>query len=232
MNAIIDQILDYCDCLPEKELKNEAKVEKNVEELIHLISLLTCWTQEACETFLNSSRKEYMDVEEFDPCYCDGGVVEFFPFYSLVDPESIQVSLIEIKGITETETLIDEEYFSWSEISNCVRIDLRKFARWSRCGCPNKFKLKFEYNAGHDLIPECLLPIFCDLLHVIFNKNRCDCSACQSCGKGDDVEIEWDDDVAKNLDTYLRNVVESGYQKQLGLISLCHKFDSSWGAVL
>ena len=48
MDEIIEQLKEFCDCFPCDE---DNKLEKTVKEAIHLISLLTCWTQRPCETF-------------------------------------------------------------------------------------------------------------------------------------------------------------------------------------
>lgn len=236
MIPVAEQLKDFCDCLPDDLAKpdNETFFERNVLETINLISILTCWTNEPCETFLNSERTEYIDLEEFNRCTCDGGIVEFTPHYLPFQPDTFKVYLIEQEGITEEVIELDATDYSYGDAFGVLRIDVRKYVTGVDCGCKKKRKLKITYDAGYELIPECLLQLFCDLLHVVYDKNNCDCSACQSCSSSDDVEIEYlqGDDVSPKLSAYLDLLVQGGYKKQLGLISLCGNRKEIWGVVV
>jgi hypothetical protein len=229
MFEIIEQLQDYCDCLPETE---DGVFEKNVKELINLISILTCWTQKPCENFLNAERVETLDIEHFDPCSCENGIMEFSPFYTPFDPLSFEVFLVKQEGVNETVEPLDIADYMYSDTFGVLRINISKYIKNIKCGCPENYKLVIKYIAGYELLPDCLLQLFCDLLHIIADKNNCDCSACQACGKGDEAVIEFDSEVAKDLDFYLRKLVENGYRNQLGLISLCGRNFKSWGSVL
>lgn len=228
-DEIIEQLKDYCDCLPDMD---DLLLEKNIIEMINLISVMTCWTQVPCETFLMSERTEMIDVKPFDPCDCDGGLFEFVPFYEPVDSMSFQVFLIETQGVNETVTELSEDSFNYSETFGKLRIDLNGYVMSDNCCCPPDYKLLIRYYAGYELLPDCLLPLFCDLLHVLYEKNRCDCSACQVCDKGTDVIVEYDDEVSENLGKYLDRLIEWGFKRQLGLISLCHKYNDGWCVVV
>lgn len=231
MTAVVEQLNDFCDCLPDMK---EDVLERNVLEMISLISNLTCWTQQPCETFLNSERVEFIDFDQFDPCSCNGGIVEFTPYYHPFQSDTFKVTLIEQDGINETATELDASDFAYSDTFGVLRINLRDYVSNSKCGCSGASKLMITYDAGYESIPECLLQIFCDLLHVITVKNSCDCSACQACTGEDDVTIEYseDDDVSPKLSVYLNSLIESGYKKQLGLISLCQGCNEIWGLVV
>ena len=50
-NTPFEQLSEYCDCMEDVQ-------ERDVIELINLISTYTCWTQVPCETFLLSERRE------------------------------------------------------------------------------------------------------------------------------------------------------------------------------
>ena len=229
MEEIRQQLKDFCDCLPEHYSKT--LFERAVDEMIHLVSIMTCWTQDPCDTFLNSARTEYMDVEKFDPCSCAGGIAEFEPYYVPIEPDSFAVTLIERDGINVIETPIPAS--STNYYDGKLLIDLRGYAVFGDCGCQREYKLKIEYFAGYELLPDCLLQLFCDLLHVIMDKNKCDCSACQACKNHEDVEIHFDDDVRPTVEKYLKALVLSGYEQQLGLISLCGRKSSDiWGVVV
>ncbi|MGM0175691.1 hypothetical protein [Enterococcus sp. DIV0800] len=234
MQEIIEQLEDYCDCLPE-DLK-DGVLEKTLEQVINLISLITCWTQEPCETFLNAARSELVDLPRFDPCSCDDGIMEFHPWYYPVDPDSFEVSLIESTGIKDVVTKLPPESYAYSEIFDVLKIDLTKVSSPNiECGCPKDYKLLIEYNAGYELLPECLLPLFCELLHVMYDTNNCDCHACQACGKEDDQAegyIEFDDKTSKQIDNYVKALINAGFQKQLGLISLCGRETRGWSVIV
>lgn len=220
-DEIYEQLKDFCDCLPEME---DNVFENNVNELIHLISLLTCWTQEPCETFLNSKRTEIIEMGTFEPCSCDDGIIEHMPYYTPIHADTLKVSVITRNGLEDVITELTPEEYSYSEVFDLIRVDISKYAKDGRCGCPIVSKIILEYDAGYELLPECLLQLFCDLLHVIYEKNNCDCSKCQACNNATaDVEIEFDegDNLSPKLSVYLNALVDSGYRKQLGLISLC-----------
>lgn len=231
---IIEQLRDYCDCIPEMD---DDVLAKNVEEMIWLISNITCWSNSPCETLLNSERVEYVDVAEFDPCSC-GGITEFHPFYySPIDPNSFEVFLIKIDGVNEESERISSNYYGYSESKGILRIDVRPYVQIGNCGgCNPEYRLQIRYNAGYEKLPECLLQLFCDLLHTIYTKNNCDCSSCQACKLStNEGEFDFapDDEVSPKLKNYLNILIESAYRRQLGLLSLCHrKSFNKWGFVV
>lgn len=231
---IIEQLKSYCDCVPEMD---DDVLARNVEEMIWLISNITCWSNKPCETLLNSERIEYLEIEAFDPCSCDG-ITVFNPYYNdPIDSKSFEVFLITVNGVKEDSERISSDYFSYSDSEGILRIDPRPYMRFGSCGgCNFKQRLMIKYNAGYERLPECLLQLFCDLLHVIYSKNNCDCSSCQTCqsatNKG---EISFDDgdEVSPKLGIYLNFLVEAAYKRQLGLISLCNrKIFNRWGTVI
>lgn len=212
-------------------------LNRNVEELIWLVSNLTCWSNKPCETLLNSERIEYLDVDEFDPCSCEG-LTLFYPFYyDPIDSKSFDVSLITIDGVNEETEKISSEYYGYSESEGVLRIDVRPYVQYGNCGgCKPKYRLMIKYNAGYEIIPECLLQLFCDLLHVIYTKNNCDCSSCQACqsatGEGE-IRFDEGDEISPKLLIYMNILIEQAYRRQLGLLSLCNrKVFNRWGMVI
>lgn len=202
---IYSQITNYCDC--------EHVTEKDVDELIDLVSIATCWTQEPCETFLKSERREIIDLPD---CMDDCDVYEFEPFYYPFDPESMSFKLVEINGIDEEISDIDS--FRFSEITDSFKLLLpipSCECGCDACGCPTKYKLVATYMAGYEGVPECLLPLFCAAVHWIDNKNDCDCD-CVPCKEDDNEE-------ATGMKYYFLEILEKMYIKQLGLISLCNR---------
>lgn len=232
MSVIIDQLKEYCDCLPDIE---DDEFERNVNELINLVSLMTCWTQEPCETFLVSERKEVLTVEDVRKCGCEGGIVKFIPFFVPIIPGSFKITLVRRFGIKEEPFVINDDEYLYSDFSDELRIDLSKYLGNDLCNCEYEYKLIIEYIAGYHDLPDCLLPIFCDMLHIITSKNECDCNKCQACSDSSSSQgYITEDDYNGNLDptAYLERVflrlIESAYKNQLGLISLCNRRNTHW----
>lgn len=218
-----EQLTDYCDCVDVSE--------KDVNELIDLISSYTCWTQRLCDTFLKSERREVIDLPD---CLGDCDVFEFEPFYDPFDVDSFTFTLVEINGIDETETAISTYKYSKAEGKFRLELPLPGCTCRPRCGCESKFKLVVEYIAGYEEIPECLLPIFCEALVWIKDKNTCDCSECQPC---DPTQLDREGiinyaSLNGRLQDYFLHVLAAQYRKQLGLISLCANRKHLWAVVV
>ena len=107
----LEQLTEYCDC--------QDVTDKDVNELIDLISTYTCWAQHPCETFLQNERREVVDLPD---CVCECDVFEFEPFFAPFDADSFEFTLIEQNGITETATALST--FAYSEVDEKFRLDL------------------------------------------------------------------------------------------------------------
>lgn len=230
----LEQLKDFCDCLP-KDMKDE-DLQRNLDELIHLLSILLCWQQQPCETFLNSARVEYIDVGEYVKCGCEGGIMEFSPFYQPFDPQSMKITLINISGLNIIETVIPSSDFVYAPGFNVFRINIGKYIQDSNCVCVGKYKLKLEYNAGYENIPECLLQFFCDFVHVMYDKNTCKCPKCQACKDFDETVIEYSefDGLTPKIIQYAYALILSAYKQQIGMLSLCYnyKLDNIYAVVV
>lgn len=221
--TVFEQLTDYCDCL--KEVK-----ETDVEELINLISVYTCWAQKPCETFLMSERKEVVDLPN---CTGKCDVFTFSPFYAPFDPDSFTFTLIEQSGITETKTPISSYIYSDADEEFRVELPLPSCKCTPKCGCESNYKLLVEYAAGYDQIPQCLLPVFCDALQVIYEKNDCECNTCEPCDTGYVTPTQPDyTKLRTRLEEYFLNILTAQYQRQLALISLCMAKKNIWGFVI
>lgn len=245
MDRVIEQLLDFCECIKDfgRERPEDINaLERNVAELIRLVSILTCWTQAPCETFLMSSRTEYIDVRDIKKCSCEGGIIEFTPFYYPFDPRSLQVWLVKIDGVNEELIPIDSDDFAYIDSLDLVRIDLINYVRHDKCSCKSTYKLKLVYDAGYEEIPECLLKLFCDLLHIIYAKNDCTCEACQACrpGSSDTVMVfdqysETYTSISPRIEDYLNTTLYNAYINQLSLISICGRSQLDqriWGVIV
>ena len=159
--------------------------------------------------------------------------MDFAPFYSPFDAGSFKVYAVTINGIHEDIVELDTDSYNFVPSFNVLKIDVSKYVNKDLCNCcPGQRKLVITYDAGYELLPECLLQLFCDLLHVIYEKNDCDCKACAACNKSnEDGVIVYDDDVSPKIDDYLNALVKKSYSEQLGIISLCG-CDKPWGIVV
>lgn len=221
----IEQLTEYCDC--------QDVEEKDVEELIHLISTYTCWAQSPCETFLQNERKE---VRELPSCVCDNCFIyEFEPFFTPFDPDSFEFTLVEQNGITEEYTALSS--FIYSEVDGNFKLELPlpNCKCKPRCGCESKYKLLVTYVAGYDGIPECLLPMMCEALYWIHDKNKCDCEDCDACDptKNTDEGVINYASLDGRLQEHFLNVLTKQYFNQLSLISLCQSYKGElWGVIV
>lgn len=218
-----EQLTEYCDCMEDVQ-------ERDVIELINLISTYTCWTQVPCETFLLSERKEVVEIPQ---CRKDCGVFEWTPFYRPFDKDSFTFYLIEQDGINETSTEITS--FAFSEVDGEFRMELPlpDCVCRPKCGCEPKYKLLVTYLAGYDLIPECLLPIFCEALQWIADKNKCICEDCEPCKPNEEVGTIDYTTITGNLQEFFVTTLTRQYINQLALISLCNNYRGElWGEVV
>lgn len=218
MEKIVEQLSEYCTC-------NQKDIEdRDVLELINLISMATCWTRQPCETFLVDDRKEVIELES---CLTDCGVFTFDPFYHPFNKDSFKFTLIKQKGLEEEETVITDYIFS--EADQNFRLDLPlpdcKCVDTCTCGCKAGYKLLVEYEAGYDELPECLLPIFCEALYYIQELNNCDCEDCPPCNQKyveSETYITGDGaTITDRLADYFVRTLTKQFIRELSLISLC-----------
>lgn len=224
--SIYEQLSEQCNCI-------KTFTESDIDELIGLISAYTCWTQSPCETFLSSERKEVLSLPE---CMDECEVFTFRPFYHPFDVDSFAFTLVAQTGIEETTTSITD--FSYSEIDDDFKMVLPipdcKCGCRPKCGCPTKYKLLVTYVAGYEELPECIIPIMCEALQYIIDKNKCDCDKCPECEKKYDedrteVIVEEAANITDRLKYYFAKVLTEQYKRQLSLISLCEKPNELWG---
>lgn len=226
--TVLDQLKEYCDCIDVKDT--------DVDELIHLISVQTCWAdgRKVCDTFLLSDRREVRDLPD---CICDCDVFKFDPHYYPFDPDSFTFTLIEQDGLNETATPITD--FVYSAIDENFRIDLPipdcKCGCNIECGCKPNYKLLVTYTAGYEEIPECLLPLMCEALQWIKHKNTCDCAECEPC-QNDSTERKYYEidytTLTGRLQDYFLETLKNQYVRQLSMISICDRVQDMWVVVV
>lgn len=221
---IIDQLKSYCDCVEVND--------RDVEELVELVSMATCWMQSPCETFLSAQRREVVELPE---CQCDCDIYEFAPFYHPFDVDSFTFTLVKQEGITEESYPITE--FIYSEIDGAfkMKLPLPSCQCRSTCGCTPQYKLLVEYVAGYEELPDCLLPVFCEALQWVKEKNTCDCSECQACSNETELitaDYENGATITDRLADYFIKSLTEQYKRELSLISLCDRRNKIWGFVV
>lgn len=225
MEIITDQLSEYCDCV---EFDN-----KDVTELVSLVSMATCWSGDpssACgcsTTFLQGERREVIDLPDCMDC-----PYEFKPFYHPFNPESFTFTLVKIEGIEETATPITD--YAYSTLDGKFRINLGLpscSCKCTACDCKPEYKLLVEYVAGYDSIPDCLLPVFCNLLDVIHAKNKCDCNNCGCDSETEEVRYATGDVVTVQVETDLGKMIAELTTGMLGLMSLCQPESGIWAVI-
>lgn len=236
---VINQLKDNCDCLP-KMTENEFIA--NVDQMIYIISLMTCWVKDKCDTFLNSPRKETLDLSCIEPCNCDGTILDFKPFYRPFQPETFEVYVVTMNGLHETVEKIPEDKIFYSDFFQKLRIDLNGYAEicdMDICGCPGEQKLVVNYDAGYEQLPDCLIPVFCRVLSTFAEANDCECETCTTCqiDSKDIVEVkevtgfDKQDWASLSFDRFTKKLLSTAFRKQLGLISLCPGRRNIWGLI-
>lgn len=245
---LFEQVTQYCSCV-------EEITEKDVDDMIGVVSLATGWMLRPCETFELSDRREVIDLPSCMDC-----PYEFTPYYFPFDPSSFSFSLIETKGTERTITPISDFLYTgfYSYGCDCAS-DMQYDGTFrvdtglpnctcqcgkTECGCPTEYKLLVEYKAGYDTLPDCLLPVMCNLLEVIHAKNSCDCSTCGCESNKATYDIEGEsitaqeikyksgDVVSVFLETDLGKMLVEQYKNQLGQMSLLKYRHDVWGCVV
>lgn len=245
--TIYEQLSSYCDCSIVKE--------KDVDEAISIVSQLTCWNSDSpkygksfCNTFLNGSRREVVDLPN---CLPKCPAFYFYPFYYPFSLDSFSFKVAHISGMSEE--IFDLTNVNWMESKGAFGIDLSEFLKSCKCsckccGCKDEFKLIVEYEAGYDEIPQCILPVMCNLVNVIEAKNNCDCDEqCPSCSNSNTsvnpltgqvttsvqtIKYASGDIASVQLETDLARIAVENYKRELSLISLCSSPKELWGSVV
>lgn len=218
--TIYEQLRDYCDCFRQSDVKDTEKFERNVNQLVDIISMITCWKNTSCENFLSSDRQEVLDIHAIKSCYCDDGLMIVDLNYREIQSETIVVKLQKRTGIQFETITLDSSEYTYNEYENKLYIDLSNYNIKCCCDCTKLHKLIITYTAGYELIPDCLLPVFCDFLQYIIQYNRC-CCECSTCQDDTEETVEDDGNIPDSISEYIQNTIFVSYARQLETISLC-----------
>lgn len=217
---LFTRLKEFCSCVDVDEA--------DVVELINVVSSATGWAVNPCETFLKGPRRELIDLPDCMDC-----AYEFTPYFHPFDPQTFSFKLIEITDEGEGAHECDFVFIGSKAVFR-VKTGLPTCGcAPCSCGCKSEYKLLVTYEAGYeDDVPECLFPVFCNLLEVIHAKNKCECG----CGcEGQETNTEpiyaKGDIVTVQLETDLGKMLVAEYKREIGMISLIRKNDF-WGFVV
>ncbi len=228
---LYDQIQGYCSCMGEI---NECEVEKYLSQLVDYVSAMTCWKRKTCETFLSSEREEVFSPSYVKDCGCDHGMTVIPFYYTHVFEPTIEVTIQLRDGVHFCEVLVEPDDYSFDVYENELYINLSKYLGLvgGQCDCTKMHRVIVRYIAGYDRIPDCILPIFCDLMNYIVELNSCDCDRCTECESGSEEQEIPDDENQQLIHSWIQQAVTTVYINQLGLMSLCGKKHGFLGVVV
>lgn len=225
--TIIQQLSDYCPCFSDLYKEHADDMDKSVDTMINVVSYATCWTNKPCETFINSEREEIHTIGKIKRCGCDAGIFCFTPFYTNITPDTIKVIAIVKDGIKEIPSDLESDKYTYNEYTDQICIDLSDYINECNCDCTKLVKVVVTYDAGFEMIPDCLLKLFCNMFAIIHAQN------CSSCNNGTDPnittisegnEIIFDDvNMCKSIEYHLTDMITKSFVSQISLISLCSR---------
>lgn len=177
-DLIVNQIKDACPCFCDKK---DEEVKALIENLISLLSVSLCWNDTLCGSFLYGLREERFDyMPDCMTCVPCARYKKFPLFYHADGSELdiVSVTMHVYNGLEDTTyTLTEAEY---TVRRGVLIIDNSNIPQnCCTCNC-DEFELIVEYNAGYKMLPDCLLPLFCDLL-VSMSLSLTGCGSINEC---------------------------------------------------
>jgi len=243
---VLEQLERNCPCTKDLPRHTFAHV---VETTINLISAVTGWTNELCETFLKGYRRETFVIDNPVWCSCcENDYIFTTPlYYEQIDTSAIKVYVYHQQGVQDIAVRVSDEDIFYSDLDGVLRINTRPYINERRCHCKVDYKIVVEYLAGYDCIPTCLLDDLCMLLNIVADTIN-NCGDCDDCDDDErltpnsvlasksvgEITYTWDNDKALTLDGKLSELVTAGFFKQLSLLSLnkpSSNHNESWFAI-
>lgn len=234
LSDIVNQIKENCPCFEEKEM---SELESMITTLIDLLSTSLCWNSSICGNFIR-----HVEVEKFDyindscfTCDCSSQIVKYDLFYTLkeIEIKIVEVTLITYSGLKETKIVLDPNSYTYR--NGQILID-RTILPNNCCTCScDEFVLSVAYETGFDKLPECLLPIFCELL-INMSLSLTGCGSIDDCctmtrpkaysylksKKIGDISYAWGID--ENQSSYIyEKMLNTSKLKMIGMLSLCNQ---------
>lgn len=239
--AILKQVKEYCK-IPETQPDKDTWAY--IWQVLRRLSLLTCWAEEANDTFLLQVRTQHFSVKQVNACCrgccrCDDDVLKVPLAYEPV-PEQGYVSgkmTLVIGGHLVTEVLDTEylaEHTDWETgILYINREDFPNLLLYRGsccCLCNRDVRITLVYNAGYEVLPSGILPTICALLEKVDTDTSDNCASAMSEVSGllkrkkvGNVEYEWDtsDDSAYTVDKLLAELNTLGVLGEVMVYSRC-----------
>lgn len=228
---VSEQLKAHCPCLSDS---SPSELDSISESLIQLLSSSACWERNLCETILTSLRTERFRV----PCSdkgCGSKIERYTPYYQgNIDFDSVEIYIIDEDGLNITRTLVPDNHFTVTDNKGFVEflVDLDCYAPSCKC-CDTKTYIEFNYMAGYEAIPNCILSEACELVKTI-TASRMGCGDLTQCNELSHTELghvlkskrkgelswTWTQDQTSIEFLYNQLVIANRF-KTLGLISLC-----------
>lgn len=194
-------------------------------QVIRFISNITCWTEQADDTFIMQTRVQYYDTTQVcgckpGCCHCDEDVVsiplEYMPLHD--SPFVGGKITVFVNGNPKTADIsaeyLNNHYDAGSGKVLLVRKDfgdILTFKGKCCCLCRRNAKIQIKYNAGYDTIPAGLLSVICPLMTKIEESksglNECANAMTQVSGalrmkKVGNIQYQWSDTESNSQRTY------------------------------
>lgn len=239
INSLMKQVATFCgkEFTEVKEDDPESAAENLKEkeaywaalwQVIRFISNITCWTEQADDTFIMQTRIQTYDVAQVcgckpGCCHCDEDVVkiplEFMPVSENPFVEGKLTVFINgrPKSMPITAEYLQEHYDEYAGVVYLDRKDFDDMLMYKGkccCLCRRNVKVQLKYNAGYDLIPNGLLSLICPLMAKIEESksglNECANAMTQVVGalkfkKVGNIQYQWSDaqnDTQKTFSLY------------------------------
>ena len=230
LNTILEQVAEFCGVeFPEDEeerAKKKAVYWAKLWQVIRFISNVTCWTEQATDTFITQTRVQHFSVEQVcgcrpGCCKCDEDEILIPLDFAPVAGETPFVSgkiVVFINGEPVSEEIpvdyLNEHYDDATGKLHLIRSDFPDTLLYKNrccCLCRRKAVITLKYNAGYDFLPAGLLPMMCPLIAKIESSknglNDCANTMTEVAGalkfkKIGNIQYQWSDVETTNQKTY------------------------------
>lgn len=234
MDELIEQLRSSCSCLGQFD---DQKAIDLVEDLLHTLSQMTCWSDDNCQTLLKGERQEILPIHVGDPCCCDAYYNEYTLKYDMIDESSIVLQLKVDEGIHTSLIAVPDEYWAYDYIENLLKVDLEGLLEDDRCKCGPSTKLLINYEAGYDPanLPECIIKPLCVMLKALVASST-GCGPLEECANLsekaldarlqsysiEDISWRWVIDKT-SIDHMFLQIIKKTYMRRLATISQCDR---------
>lgn len=236
ITAILKQVVDFCGAeFPEVDPEDPSSQEAydaavatywtKLWQVIRFVSNITCWTEQADDTFITQTRVQTFHIDQvcacrpMGCCHCDEDTVSI-PLDFMPTPENPFVDgkiTVFINGSPVQEDITAEYLNAHYDEANgrvyLVRSDFPDTLLYRGrccCLCRRKATITLRYNAGYDLIPIGILPMICPILAKIdeskMSSSECANTMTQVSGllrfkKVGNIQYQWSDNASDTQKT-------------------------------